>query len=147
VPYDDLLRSGRIRREDISPAEVLRALERADRDLRTARRILTEDPDWGFAVAYNAVLQACRAYMFAQGFRPASREGHRNTFAFMCEALGREQEDLILYFDRMRAKRNRAIYDVAGIITATEARHLLSRATDFVRQIRAELEPGLAEGG
>jgi len=31
-------------------------LERADRDLKTARKIMAEDWDWGFAVTYNAVL-------------------------------------------------------------------------------------------
>jgi hypothetical protein len=42
--------------------------------------------------------------MFAQGFRPASSESHKNTFAFMHLALGREYAALMTYFDRMRAK-------------------------------------------
>jgi uncharacterized protein (UPF0332 family) len=97
------------------------------------------DWDWGFAVAYNAVLQASRAYMFAQGYRPAGAEGHKNTFAFMRLAMGKGYEDLITYFDRMRNKRNQAIYDVAGLITQTEARNLFAKATDFVELIRAKL--------
>ena len=74
----------------------------AQRDLRTARKVIGEDRDWGFAIAYNAVLQASRAYMFSQGYRPASTEGHRNTLAFMRIALGKKQERLVGYFDRMR---------------------------------------------
>jgi uncharacterized protein (UPF0332 family) len=136
---DDLLRSGRIHKERISKAEIRRALERAERDLRTARKIIAEDWDWGFAVAYNAVLQASRAFMFAQGYRPASAEGHKNTFAFMRVAMGKTHESLITYFDRMRRKRNQAVYDVAGIITETEARALFAKAQDYVKLIRERL--------
>jgi hypothetical protein len=39
----------------------------------------------------------------------------------------------------MRNKRNQAIYDVAGIITQTEARNLFAKATDFVDLIRRKL--------
>ena len=136
MSVEDLLRSGRVRRAKISRREVEQAMARAARDLRTARKIMAEDWDWGFAVAYNAVLQASRAFMFAKGYRPASAEGHRNTFAFMRVALGREYEDQIAYFDRMRNKRNQAIYDVAGRITETEARNLFAKAREFVKLMR-----------
>ena len=63
MKYDDLLKSGRVRRERISPAEVRQAIARAQRDLKTARKIMAEDWDWGFAVAYNAVLQIGRAHV------------------------------------------------------------------------------------
>jgi uncharacterized protein (UPF0332 family) len=90
-------------------------------------------------VAYNAILQASRAYMFAHGYRPASAEGHKNTFAFMRVAMGKDYEDLMLYFDRIRNKRNQAIYAAAGLITETEARNLLAKAAEFVKLIRSKL--------
>ena len=139
MTYDELLKARRIHREKVSQGEVHRALERAERDLKTAREIMDKDWDWGFAVAYNAVLQVSRAYMFAQGYRPASAEGHKNTFAFMRLAMGENYEELITYFDRMRNKRNRAIYDVAGLITETEARNLLAKAAEFVALIRGKV--------
>ena len=137
--YEDLLRASRIRKQKVSPAEIRRALERARRDLKTARKIMAEDSDWGFAVAYNAVLQASRAYIFSKGYRPAGAEAHKNTFAFMTLAFGKEYEDLMTYFDRMRSKRNQAIYDVAGIISESEARGLLAKAIDFVTLIENKL--------
>jgi len=136
MAIDALLRSGRIRREAISPAEVREALKLADRDLRVARKLIGEELDWGFTVAYNAVLQAGRAFMFAKGYRPASAEGHKNTFAFLAAALGPEQADLVTYFDRMRNKRNQAVYGMAGRIAETEARNLLAKATAFVRLVK-----------
>jgi uncharacterized protein (UPF0332 family) len=137
--FDELSKSRRIRREKVSRAEILRALERAQRDLKVARKIMAEDWDWGFAVTYNAILQASRAYMFSQGYRPASAEGHKNTLAFMRIAMGQEYEELITYFDRMRSKRNQALYDVAGVITETEARSLFVKAVDFVALIQKKL--------
>jgi len=136
VAIDDLLRSGRIRRETISPAEVREALTLADRDLRVARKLMGEELDWGFTVAYNAVLQAARAFMFARGYRPAGAEGHKNTFAFLAATLGPEQADLVSYFDRVRNKRNQAVYGMAGRIAETEARNLLAKATEFGKLVR-----------
>ncbi|GEM_PF-5136914 len=57
------------------------------------------------------------------GFKlgPASNENHRNTFAFVRLSMGKNCEDLMAYFDRMRNKRHRAIYEIAGLITETDA--------------------------
>jgi uncharacterized protein (UPF0332 family) len=136
MSIDDLLRAGRIRRETISRPEIHEALKLADRDLRVARKLMADETDWGFTVAYNAVLQAARAFMFAKGYRPASAEGHKNTFAFLAAALGPEHVDLVSYFDRMRNKRNQAVYAMAGRIADTEARNLLKKATDFLRLVK-----------
>jgi len=101
---------------------------------------MAEDWDWGFAVSYNAILQAARAYMFYKGYRTAGTEAHKTTFAFMLEAMGKEYEEMVTFFDRMRNKRNQVIYDVAGLITETEARNLFSKATEFVNLIRTRIE-------
>ena len=114
----------------------------ADRDLRVARKLMADETDWGFSVACNAALQAGRALMFARGYRPASAEGHKNTFAFLAAALGPEHADLVSYFDRMRNKRNQAVYGMAGRIAETEARHLLSKTTDFVRLVKRLVKGG-----
>ena len=104
---------------------------------------MPEDWDWGFSIAYNAVLQSARAYMYSRGFRPTASQGHKNTFAFMRVALGDEFSTIIGYFDRMRAKRNQAIYDVAGLITEDEAKAILTHAEKFVETIRGMLIDGL----
>lgn len=43
--YDDLLKAGYIRKEKVSRAEIMRVLERAQRDLKTAKKIMAEDWD------------------------------------------------------------------------------------------------------
>jgi uncharacterized protein (UPF0332 family) len=98
------------------------------------------DWDWGFAIAYNAILQASHAFMFSEGYRPTSHEGHKNTFAFMRIAMGKPYEDLITYFDRVRNKRNQAMYDIAGKISESEAKTLFKMAVDFVVLVKKLLK-------
>ena len=139
MKYDELVSAGRIRPEKISQKEVSQAMELAERDLRVARKMGTDERDWGFVVAYNAVLQAARAYMFSEGFRPASAEAHKNTLAFMAVALGKTHQALVTYLDRMRRKRHRVVYDQAGLISEKELRGLLARAQEFVVLVRQKL--------
>jgi uncharacterized protein (UPF0332 family) len=136
---DELLRKRKIYPHRASRREIERTLQLADRDLRMARLTMAEDWDWAFSIAYNAVLQSSRAYMYSRGFRPAAEQGHKNTFAFMRATLGDEFSSMIGYFDRMRTKRNQAIYDVAGLITEEEARSILKNAVAFVGTVKADL--------
>jgi uncharacterized protein (UPF0332 family) len=136
---DELLRKRKIYPHRASRREIERTLQLADRDLRIARLTMAEDWDWAFSIAYNAVLQSSRAYMYSRGFRPAAEQGHKNTFAFMRATLGDEFASMIGYFDRMRTKRNQAIYDVAGLITEEEARSILKNAVAFVGTVKADL--------
>ena len=137
MQFDDLLQRRKIHRHRASKDEIARLIELAERDLRMARHTMPEDWDWGFSIAYNAVLQSARAYMYALGYRPTTSQGHKNTFAFMRVALGDEFATLVGFFDRMRTKRNRALYDVAGLITEDEAKAILTHATDFVEVLKA----------
>ena len=77
--------------------------------------------------------------MCSLGFRPASEQGPKNTFAYVREALGDELASLVGTFDRMRTKRNQAIYDVAGLITETEARAIFAKAVEFVDLVKARI--------
>jgi len=108
----------------------------AERDLKTAEFIVTQDWDWAFAIAYNSVLQACRAYMLSEGFRSRSVEAHKTTFEFMRLALNKEYLDLINYFDRCRIKRHRVIYQSKSSITETELKQLLSHTKLFVAKLK-----------
>ena len=139
MAFDELLRQRRIHPHRATPEEVARLLALADRDIRMARRVMPEDWDWAFSIAYNAVHQAARAFMYSQGYLPASEKGHKNTFAFAREALGGDFASLIGYFDRMRVKRNQAIYDVAGLITEAEARAIFEKAVEFVELVRSRV--------
>lgn len=70
MDLEELLKTGRVHKEKISSQEVQRALVRAERDLKTARKIMADDWDWGFSITYNAVLQASRALCLPRAIAP-----------------------------------------------------------------------------
>ena len=88
MPFETLLAEGRIRRHTPQTRTIRDLLLLAERDARVAEQTLEVDPDWAFNIAYNAVLQAARAFMMKQGYRPRGPEQHATVVSFLKEALG-----------------------------------------------------------
>ena len=130
------MRKGLIKRFKASPSQIKNRIELAKRDIKAARSIMANDRDWAFSIAYNAILQATRALMFAKGFRPGTGEGqHKIAVQFAEITLGEKFQDEIYIFDKMRSKRHRVIYDVSGIVSQNEARQAFDFAVKFVEAI------------
>jgi uncharacterized protein (UPF0332 family) len=140
MSIEELIKNGSIHPFKATQDEVDRAVEIARRDLALAENILEESLDWSYSIAYNAVLQACRGYMFRLGYRPASVEAHKNTFEFMRFAVDEPLKQSISYFDRVRKKRHRTMYDEVGLITENEAKELLKKARELLFYIESKLK-------
>jgi uncharacterized protein (UPF0332 family) len=140
VGIDRLVREGSIQSFQASAAEINKALLIADRDLATAFSIKKENPDWAYNIAYNAVLQACKAYMFSQGYRPSSAENHKSTLAFILETLPEPWHTRADYFDRVRKKRHKLVYDEIGLASRNELDNLLIEAPIFVDFLKNEIK-------
>lgn len=95
MSFRSLLNQGKIKPIKSSKEEIKDILSLADRDIKMAEFVITQDSDWAFSIAYNASLQASRAYMYSRGYRPATSQAHKNTFEFMKVALGKEYEELV----------------------------------------------------
>ena len=135
MAYERLLRQGMIRPYRAKPQEVERLLQVAARDLSTAGRILSDDADWAFNIVYNAVLQAARALLLHEGYRPRGA-GQRRTIVLFCqEALGPEYERQVALFDQMRRKRHRLVYEMVGLVSNQEAEQAMNFAEAFVGQL------------
>lgn len=138
--YEELLREGLIKPFKASDKQIRDRMALADRDIKTARMIMASDWDWGFSIAYNAVLQAARALMFSKGYRPSGGEGqHIAAVRFVEIALGEEFGKDVYIFDKMRSKRHRVIYDVAGLVSEQEAKQTFNFAQKFVKIIKDHL--------
>jgi uncharacterized protein (UPF0332 family) len=133
---DDLEREGLIKRLPVNRKKVADAMALAHRDAKTSRAILASDQDWAYTIAYNAVLQAGRALMFAHGYRPDGANQHISVVKFA--ELFLDEKDAII-FDRMRRKRHSSVYDTAGAISATEAEFAVEQADLLIRRIEALL--------
>ena len=136
MPYEKLLSEGRIKKQSPKLGAVRDLLSLAERDARVAARTLEVDTDWTLNIAYNSVLQASRAFMLKEGYRPRGPDQHATVVRFLKEALGQKLPGEIATFDQMRRKRHRAVYDTAGRIGATEAEQAASFARDYLGNIR-----------
>ena len=135
MPYDRLIKSNRIKPHQASQNEIKQLLQLATRDLSTALRNLEDAPDWAYSIAYNSILQAGRALMFFDGYRPRGGEQHATVVEFVEERLGAAYEAQVLLFDQMRRKRHRVIYEVAGLVSQKEAEQAIAFAREFVERI------------
>ena len=134
--YEKLLNSGLIKPFKASGTQIRSRIQLAKRDIRVATTIIAHDRDWAFSIAYNAILQATRALMFAEGFRPAAGEGqHTAAVQFAEIVLGDKFQAEIHIFDKMRSKRHRVIYDVSGLVSQAEARQAFDFAVRYVEMI------------
>lgn len=93
-------------------------------------------PEWAFNIAYNAMQQAGRAFMFYSGYRSVGEAHHATVVRFLEIGLGTDFEDIMAVMDRMRRKRNRATYDKVGTISRKEAIEALSSAEELLGVVR-----------
>jgi uncharacterized protein (UPF0332 family) len=136
LSYEELLSKGLIKPITVSPLQVKSRLDLARRDIKAAHTMAATDSDWAYSMAYNAILQATRALMFANGFRPASGPAQHKTAVLFAEtALGESFKDEIYLFEKMRSKRHKVTYDVTGLISKDEAAQALEFAVRFLEKI------------
>lgn len=134
VNLSDLLKKNLVEKFQSDSSQIKNELEIAKNDLGAAKKMLTIQ-EWGWAhnAAYNAMLQAGRALMFAKGYRPKTQEHHLAVVSFMGTVyLAKFSEDLIKSFSKARLRRNESLYDRAGIISEKQARNLVDKAEAFV---------------
>jgi uncharacterized protein (UPF0332 family) len=140
--YDHLLRHGLIHHYEGGREQAVRQLALAHRDLAASKRLVAEDRDWAFAIAYNGVLQAGRALMLNEGYRATSGEGgHVAVIRFCEEYFGHRYRDDMELFDRMRVTRNRVVYDVSGSISHHEVQEAFLFAESFIRRVAGIVGP------
>jgi uncharacterized protein (UPF0332 family) len=111
----------------------------AARDLVTADKLLSEDVDWAYNIVYNAILQAARALVLHEGFRPRGAGQHETIVRFCREALGPEYRQQVALFDQMRRKRHRLVYETVGLVSRQEAEQALPFAEAFVEELRLRI--------
>ena len=136
MTLEDLERQGYVKKLPIDRKKVRGSLSLAERDIITATTLINQDSDWAFSIAYNAMLQTLRAFMFSQGYRPDGGNQHVSTVRFAELFLDR---DLIIVFDRMRRKRHVSVYDTAGSISKTEAKTAIQTAEEILHIIKQRL--------
>jgi hypothetical protein len=140
MSFEELLRKRAIERVTVTPREIGELLAVAKRDIRASQAMVNTDLDWGFAIAYNAILQLSIAFMAQLGYRPRGEGKHYNTFRFMEEALP-EDKAMIRRLQKLRKKRNVTLYEHPGAISEKEALDVIEFASRYYEEIKSKFPP------
>lgn len=121
--------------------QIERFLESAEKKLVSARKILEFDDEASLQQAYEAMLRASLGYMFSHGSRVRSQPGHHiAVIEFVRAHLDKKHAALLTVFDRLRRKRNTALYDDTGFVSREDAEQALATADEYVKVVRADIE-------
>lgn len=126
--------------------QIDRFLASAEKKLLSARKILAFDEEACLEQAYESMLKASLGFMFSHGLRPRSQPGHHVTIIdFTRVHLEERHTGLITVFDRLRRKRNLALYDDTGFVSHHDAEQAVETARVFLSVIRENVD-GLKSG-
>ena len=131
-----------------SPADLKVAenfLKRARKDLLSAKRISSFDMEVAYTLLYDSMLRAGLAFMAVSGVRPEIVGKHKTVIGYMGYVLGKEYQDQVEFYDRMRKKRHFFIYE-PGRYDCTEkemqeAEKMASEFLNIVANKVRELHP------
>ncbi len=130
----------KLRPQKVDWAQIERFLLSAEKKLASAHKILAFDEEACLQQAYEAMLKASLGFMFSRGFRARSQPGHHIAIIeFVKQHIDKKHAGLISVFDRLRRKRNLALYDDTGFVSRQDAEYSLEAARDYLRVIRADI--------
>lgn len=128
----------KLKPQKVDWAQIDRFLLSAEKKLGSATKILEFDDEATLQQAYEAMLKA--SLMFSHGFRARSQPGHHIAIIeFVRARIDKKHAGLITVFDRLRRKRNLALYDDAGFVSHQDAEHALETARDYIDVIRSDI--------
>src|ERR1700733_1211363 len=108
-------------------AQIERFLASADKELASAYKMLAFDEEACLQLAYEAMLKASLGFMFSHGFRARSQPGHRIAIIeFVRSRIDKKHVPLLIVFDRLRRKRNMALYEYTGFVSQHDAEQPLN---------------------
>jgi uncharacterized protein (UPF0332 family) len=120
--------------------QIERFLQSAEKKLASAHKILAFDEEACLQQAYEAMLKASLGFVFSYGTRVRSQPGHHIAIIeFVRTRVDKRHAGLLSVFDRLRRKRNTALYDDIGFVSRHDAEQALETARQYVKVIRAEI--------
>jgi hypothetical protein len=86
------------------------------------------------------MLKASLGFMFSHGFRARSQPGHHIAIIdFVRSRIDKKHAGLLAVFDRLRRKRNMALYDDTSFVSHHDAEQALQSAGDYLNVIGADI--------
>lgn len=128
-----------LQEKSVSIDEVDGVLQKARKAIKAAGILLKKNfEESAFKEAYDSMILASRALIFALGFKPRSVGAHSITIQFCELYFGEEFSGLINKFKRLKQKRNYLMYGTGLIVSKTEAENAIKSAIQFLKMIETE---------
>jgi uncharacterized protein (UPF0332 family) len=130
----------KLKPQTVDWAQIERFVASAEKKLTSAHKILAFDEEACLQQAYEAMLKASLGFMFSHGFRARSQPGHHIAIIdFVRARIGKKHAGLISIFDRLRRKRNLALYDDRSFVSQHDAKQALEAARDYLAVVRTDI--------
>ena len=130
----------KLKPQKVDWAQIERFLQSAEKKLASAHKILAFDEEACLQQAYEAMLKASLGFMFSHGFRARSQPGHHIAIIeFVRARIDKKHHGLLTMFDRLRRKRNMALYDDTGFVSRHDAEQALESARHLIQVIRTDV--------
>ncbi len=120
--------------------QIERFLQSAEKKLASARKILAFDEEACLQQAYEAMLKPSLGFMFSHASRVRSQPGHHIAIIeFVRIHIDKKNTGLLAVFDRLRRKRNLALYDDTGFVSHQDAEQALKSAAEYLVVISTDV--------
>jgi hypothetical protein len=120
-----------------------RLIKQARAHMESADRVCDDDPDGGYALAYDAARKALTAILENQGIRSTTRGGHVAVFEAVRAQLDPPMGTKLRPFDRIRRQRNAVEYLSTDVpqLTSVDVREDIRKVEEMV-----DLATGVLDG-
>ena len=138
--FQSYLQKGFVKKQKPGFRQVEKQITRARKDLNTFDLVEKGDPEWAATMAYQAMLRAGRALMFAYGFLPADGRQHKTVVELTGKLLDKNSKTMVEHFERLRRKRNTFFYDANGAFSQSETRKALTVARNLLKSVEKKIQ-------
>lgn len=140
IRFNQYVDKGLLKKRPPNFTQINRQIERANKDLKTFDLVVKKDPEWASTIAYQAMLRAGRALIFAHGFLPIDGQQHKTVVEVTGGILDKKFELLINQFNKLRKKRNIFFYDSIDKQNFTEAKNAIKTAKELIKAIGKKIK-------
>jgi len=135
MTIEKMVKERQIRQVATDPLVIKTLMASAADGLSRSAQDIEKEPVRCFALAYDAVYDACCAYMRSRGYRTVAESDHVAVLAFCKQSLHGEDARVIKVFEAAEKRRHREMYSGKFSIVAAEAAELVAMARKLIGKI------------
>ena len=137
--FDDLVKSGRLRKEETGKDKIAEFLQFAETEVEAAGYLLPKFRAIAYKSAYDALIHAGNALIRHYGYRPTEKFTHATITECTDRILGEEYGTLVGRFKRMRRKRHPLQYEASFVESETEVQKSVNEAAELIKRIEEHI--------